>query len=435
MKRLLKLREDRKATVAKMRAMLDTAGDANLSEEQDQEYHGLEAKLTQLDAAIGREEKLAAEEEKVATDAGKRAAAGESRVPAAISGEEPPRFVNFGEFMRAVARAYVHGEIDHKLYGASGLSEGAAPDGGFLVQQDFIARIIEPMYAPGTILSRCTPIPISQNSNGAKIPHVDETSRATGSRWGGVRGYWLAEAASLTDSKFKLGRIEYNLKKLGCLGYGTDELVEDAAAAEALLMRAFQAEVRFQAEDAVFQGDGQGKPLGILNAPATVSQAIEATQTLANSNQFIALNTSKMIARLPAGSFGSAVWLVNIELLPTIVTATVSGTAGTIPVYTPPGAMQEAPFGLLWGRPVLFVEYAAQPGTVGDIVLADLSQYGVATKGGPRMDQSMHVKFLTDEMTYRLIYRIDGSPLVKSAVTPYKGAATRSPFVTLAVRS
>lgn len=435
MKRLLKLREDRKAHVAKMRGMLDAAGDAALSAEQDTEYQGLEAKLGQLDATIAREEKLAAEEDRVAATVGAAAAEQPARRPTVVSHEEAPKFGGFGDFMRAVARAYTRGQIDHRLYGASGMSEGAAPDGGFLVQQDYISQIIEPMYAPGSILSRCTPIPISQNSNGAKIPHVDETSRATGSRWGGVRGYWLAEAATLTDSKFKLGRIEYDLKKLGCLGYGTDELVEDASAAEALLLRAFQAEVKFTAEDAVFQGDGQGKPLGILNAPATVSQAIEATQTIANSNQFIATNAAKMIARLPAGSFGTAVWLVNIELLPTIVTATISGSAGAVPVYTPPGAMQEAPFGLLWGRPVLFVEYAAQPGTVGDIVLADLSQYGVATKGGPRMDQSMHVKFLTDEMTYRLIYRIDGTPLVKSAVTPYKGAATRSPFVTLAVRA
>jgi HK97 family phage major capsid protein len=245
----------------------------------------------------------------------------------------------------------------------------------------------------------------------------------------------LAEAGTLTDSKFKLGMLELNLKKLGCLGYSTDELLEDSTANEGLLLRSFQAETKFTVEDSVYQGDGQGKPLGILNGPSTVSQAIEATQTIANSNTFIATNTLKMMSRLPAGSLGNAVWIANIELLPTIATATISGTAGAVPVYIPPAGAQDSPFGTLWGRPILFVEYAAAPGTVGDIVLADLSQYAVATKGGARLDQSMHVKFLTDEMTYRLIYRIDGQPLPRSAVTPYKGALSRSPFVTLAVRS
>lgn len=434
MKRLMKLREDQKANVAKRRSILDAAEGKDLSTEQDKEYATLEADAVKLTASIEREEKLAAEEAVQVKAAGEKPEAEKAKV-VAIDKSEKPKFASFGEFFSAVGKAYSKNEIDHRLYGAAGMSEGVAPDGGFMVQQEFASQIIEPMYAPGSILSRCTNVPISGNANGIKIPYVDEVSRATGSRWGAVRAFWLAESATLTDSKPKIGLLELNIKKLGCLGYTTDELLEDSAAMEGLMLRSFQAETKFTVEDAIFQGDGVGKPQGILGGPSTVSQAIEATQTIANSNQFIALNTSKMISRLPAGSFGSAVWLANIELLPTLVTATVSGTAGTVPVYIPPAGMKEAPFGTLWGLPVLFVEYAAQPGTVGDIVLVDLSMYAVATKGGPRLDQSMHVKFLTDEMTYRLIYRVDGQPLPRSAITPYKGAATRSPFVTLAVRS
>ena len=45
----------------------------------------------------------------------------------------------------------------------------------------------------GEILSRVNKIPISANANGIKIPGVDETSRATGSRWGGVSSNWVGE--------------------------------------------------------------------------------------------------------------------------------------------------------------------------------------------------------------------------------------------------
>lgn len=435
MKRLLKLRSDRKAHIAKMRAMLDAAGDSHLSEEQDAEYKGLETQLATLNASIEREEKLIKVEDDHAADVGRDTAAGRTAVPVATSGEEPPRFANFGEYLRAVGRAYIHGEVDHRLYGATGMSEGSAPDGGYAVQTDFINKIIEPMYEPGSLLSRCTEIPIGPNSNGAKIPIVDETSRADGFRWGGVLGYWLAEAAQKIKSKPTLALIEFNLKKVAALGYATDELIEDAPLMESLLLRAFQSEVRFQVEAAVINGDGQGKPLGILRAAALVSQAIEGSQTIANTNLSIALNTSKMLTHLPPGSLGNAIWLANLDFLPTLVTASISGSAGTVPVWAAPGLLQNAPFGTLWGRPVLFLEYMSAVGTPGDIVLADMSLYGLATKGGPKADQSMHVKFETDEMTYRVVYRVDGQPLARTSVTPYKGATAKSPFVALATRS
>ncbi|MCI0547729.1 MAG: hypothetical protein L0027_10645, partial [Candidatus Rokubacteria bacterium] len=69
--RLLKLREDRKAHVAKMRAFLDAAGDT-LTEDQEREYKALEATLGQLDAAIAREEKLASAEDRDAEAAAAR---------------------------------------------------------------------------------------------------------------------------------------------------------------------------------------------------------------------------------------------------------------------------------------------------------------------------------------------------------------------------
>ena len=56
-------------------------------------------------------------------------------------------------------------------------------------------------------------------------------------------------------------------------------------------------------------------------------------------------------------------------------------------------------------------------------------------KGGVRAASSMHVAFTTDEMAYRFTYRFDGSPLWHSALTPFKGSATQSPFVALSSAS
>ena len=92
----------------------------------------------------------------------------------------------FGQFLKATV---------YEKRAPTGMGEQVASDGGFLVQQDFATELLRRAYTGGQITSRCRRVPISANANGLKIYGIDETSRAAGSRWGGIRGYWLAEAA------------------------------------------------------------------------------------------------------------------------------------------------------------------------------------------------------------------------------------------------
>jgi hypothetical protein len=87
------------------------------------------------------------------------------------------------------------------------------------------------------------------------------------------------------------------------------------------------------------------------------------------------------------------------------------------------------------GRPMLPLEQAATLGTVGDIALLDLSQYILIRKGGIDAQESMHVRFLYGERTFRWTQSIIGKPKLTSPLTPYQGASTTSPFVVLATRS
>ena len=80
------------------------------------------------------------------------------------------------------------------------------------------------------------------------------------------------------------------------------------------------------------------------------------------------------------------------------------------------------------------LEHADTVGTVGDIVLADLSQYLMIDKENIESAVSIHVRFIYDESTFRFVYRVDGAPWWNSALTPFKGTNTQSPFVALATR-
>jgi HK97 family phage major capsid protein len=98
--------------------------------------------------------------------------------------------------------------------------------------------------------------------------------------------------------------------------------------------------------------------------------------------------------------------------------------------------MQDAPPATIWGRPAFASDFCEAVGTPGDLVLIAPSQYHLGVRDeNATVASSVHVRFVYDEMTLRITHRIDGAPLWVSAVTPYKGAGTRSPYLTLAVRS
>ena len=360
-------------------------------------------------------------------------------VPKNKIGDQPEkrnkdRFSSLGQQMAAVMQAgRPGGTVDPRLFNAAtGLGETIPSDGGFLVQQDFSNELLQQVIQTGILAPKCRRLQISGNSNSIKINGVDETSRAS-TRFGGVVGYWKDEAALKTSSKPKFRQIELNLKKLIGLCYATDELLADSTALESFIRQAFPSEFGFLIDDAIINGTGAGQPLGILNAGCLVSASKETGQKAAT---VVAENVIKMYSRLFTTSYQRAVWLINQNILPQLLTMSVSVGTGGIPVYLPPGnTLANAPGGVLMGLPVIPIEQCATLGTVGDIILADLGGYILAEKGGIQADMSIHVQFIYDESVFRFVLRVDGQPERATALTPYKGSDTLSHFVALATRA
>jgi HK97 family phage major capsid protein len=324
------------------------------------------------------------------------------------------------EFFKAVAM-WDRGYRDQRLFPlkATGLNEAIPSEGGFLVTPDIANGIYENMWSVGNVLSRFSPITVS--GNGLTIRAVDETSRADGSRMGGVRGYWMNEAATKTASKPTFRNIDLKLKKVAALVYATDELLDDTQALEGWITRNVPDELRFQVEASIMNGLGVASPLGILQAGCLIS----ATRT--DASEVDAADVSRMWSRRYLGP-QDYVWFVNASVMPQLYQMAVSND----PVYVPPGGFSASPYGMLFGRPVIETEYNPYLGTVGDILLASPSQYALITKGGIQSASSIHVKFVEDETAFRFVFRVDGEPIWASAVTAYDGTNTVSPFVALA---
>jgi len=345
------------------------------------------------------------------------------------AGDQP--WTSLGEQLMAVKTAATsHGQImDARLKAPTGLSEGVPADGGFLVQTDFATTLLEKVFVSSGIVSRVFRMPLGGNSNAMKIPAVNDDSRADGSRSGGILAYWAGEGGTKTPSYPTFKQVALELKKLVGLTYATDELLQDAPALEAWITRAFASEFDFKIADAIINGDGAAKPLGILNAPCLHTVTAETGQ---GASTIVAENIIKMWASRFGPNSLNYIWLINQNIEPQLYTMAIAVGTGGIPVYMPAGGLSGQPYGTLMGRAVIPCEQAATLGTAGDIILADLSQYVMIDKGSMQSASSIHVSFTTDQTCFRFVYRCDGQPLWSTYLTPYKGSTSyQSPFVVL----
>lgn len=314
---------------------------------------------------------------------------------------------------------------------ASGANETTPSDGGFMVGTDFGQTLMTEAFENANIPSKCRNIPISASSNRTSLPALKETSRATGSRYGGVQVFMRHEAASVTATKMELREIVLELNSLMGITHLTDEIMQDASALEAWVLMMFGLEMGFKIDDLLVRGTGAGEPLGILTAPALRTIAKETGQT---ADTIVWENVQKLFT---FGLGDNLEWYINKECLPELMNMVQPVGTGGNAVWLPSGGASGRPFDTLLGRRINYIEQASALGDKGDIMYADFSQYLFADKGGIQTASSIHVNFTTAETALRFMFRLDGQPLRAAPITPFKGAtnATYSSFVTLAARA
>jgi HK97 family phage major capsid protein len=246
-----------------------------------------------------------------------------------------------------------------------------------------------------------------------------------------VLSYWKNEGDTPPSTLPKFKSIKFGAHKLIALCVASEELIRDAQLLDGHMRRAFAAEAAFKLDLAILLGTGAGLPLGIVNAPGTITVAKTAGQSAAT---ITGNNIDAMWSRLPAPCRKRAVWIVNedaeAQCDSNLTGAQPGSTAG---MYFPAGANGNE-FALIKGRPVLVAEQCPALGTPGDIVLADLSQY-IIVDGGLQSALSLDVDFLHFQGWFRFVFRVDGKPAWQTPITPYNGSGvTRSPFVVLGQR-
>jgi HK97 family phage major capsid protein len=359
------------------------------------------------------------------------------RVTPAIESDPKRGFKSFAEFASRVFDSGQNPRGDAMLMqvaAGTGLTQAVNSEGGVLVPPAFSKTIWDRvMQMSNSLLSYCDPIAVDAGVESVTVPAINETSRADGSRMGGIRGYWKSELTGMTESRPAFREVKLTPHELYVFCYISDRLLRNSpSTASQVMEKGAASEIAFKIGDAIIEGTGAGMPRGIVGHDATVDVTKETNQAAAT---IVPANIRKMMSRLHINFRDGAVWFVNQDVLPVLEAMEFNVGVGGVPAYLPPGGMSDSPYSRLYGRPVVPIEYASTVGTTGDIILANLGAYAAAIKGIVDSAYSIHLKFDYAQTAYRVIFEMDGQPWLQSKITPFKGTNTTSPFVTLATRS
>jgi HK97 family phage major capsid protein len=354
-------------------------------------------------------------------------------------------FRNLGEQLFAVYRAGEASIVDPRLdeiqkralQTPAGASELIPSDGGFLIQPTFSQELVTRVFDVGMLIKRMKKFAVK--SSAFSFPQPGEKSRVTGSRLGGIQVYPENEAQSIqvitpgTYSQkpaFALSTIQ--MSKYTGLLFCTDELSMDSDAFGTWAEYCYTTEMAFQIEQHAVSGTGAGQLQGILSSPALITVPKQVGQVPAT---VIGNNVIDMVGSLWSASrnTNSAIWLYHQGLLPTLMALTIPvGSGGSdLPLWHFAESDQE--MDTLAGIPAYPSEYCAAPGSTGDIVLADWGRYALGTRE-MRSEQSIHVLWVSDQSTFRFIWRVGGQLIDIAPVASANGSITTSTAIALAPR-
>lgn len=349
--------------------------------------------------------------------------------------EDKP-WASFGEFLQAVAKVELSHQVDPRLMpeaAASGMGAGTGVDGGFLVRTDFSTRLLEVAREESLLLPFCAQQPIGAGFDSIEYPYFKDDDRSGGAVFGGVQVYFADEGDTVTATAPKIEKLEIKLLDLLGICYVTERLMRDGLALGSFVQNAFATAFGYKTDDMILNGNGAGQPIGILNAAngALITVTKEDGQA---ADTVVFENVKKMRARMPARNRRTAVWITSATVEPQLQGMYLVVGVGGVPVYMPANGVADEPFDRLYGRPVIPIEHSPVVGDAGDLLFVDLQQYVVISKGAMETAESMHVRFLNNERTFRFTYPWNGRPLARTTRTPHKGD-TLSSFVALGARA
>ena len=370
-----------------------------LSAEDDATYSRMESEITDLGKEIARMERLEAMDKEMS-----RA----TSTPLTAKPDTPKADTKIGRASDAYTKAFWNQMRSSNVHEfRNELRIGSDTDGGYLVPDTFEKTLVDTLN--DTLQFRKLAHTFRSASGSHKIPVV--TSHATAS--------WVDEGDDIPETTATFGQKTIGAHKLTALIKISDELLNDSAFdLEAYFRDEFVSRMAETEEDAFINGDGVGKPYGILHA----TEGADIGLTTTSDTKITADEIINLFYSLRAPYRHKAVWLLNDS---TIAALRLLKDNNNQYIWQP-GLKEGEPDKLL-GRPVYTSPFmptiaaGAKP-----IAFGDIKNYWIGDREGITFRRLSELYAAKGQTGFLAIKRLDGRTVLPEGIKilQMKGSAT-----------
>ena len=277
------------------------------------------------------------------------------------------------------------------------LQIGSDSEGGYLVPDEYEKTLVEGLEEEN-IFRRIAKV-ITTSSGDRKIPVVATKGTAS----------WVDEEGTINESDDSFSQVSIGAYKLGTLIKVSEELLNDSVFdIESYISKEFARRIGSKEEDAFFNGDGVGKPIGIFNTTG----GAEVGVTTANATSITADELIDLFYSLKAPYRKKAVWVLNDATIKAI--RKLKDNNGNY--LWQPALTANTPDTIL-GRPVFTSSYvptiAAGAKT---IAFGDFSYYWIADRQSRSFKRLNELYAATGQVGFVATQRVDGKLILPEAI-------------------
>lgn len=277
------------------------------------------------------------------------------------------------------------------------LQEGTDSEGGYLVPDEFERTLVEALEEENVF--RTLAHVIRTSSGDRKIPVVASKGSAS----------WVDEEGAYQESDDAFSQVSIGAYKLGTMIKVSEELLADSVFdMEAYISKEFARRIGSREEESFFNGDGKGKPLGILAATG----GAEVGVTAASATAITADEVIDLFYSLKAPYRKNAVWLLNDATVKQI--RKLKDSTGQY--LWQPSLVAGTPDTIL-GRPVktsAFMPTAAAGAKT--IAFGDFKYYWIADRQGRTFKKLSELFAATGQVGFMGTQRVDGKLILPEAI-------------------
>lgn len=351
-----------------------------MSAEDTATYERMEQEVVDLGHAIEREERAAEMERELnaATNAPLT-----SRPEKAVTGKQGRASDEYkNAFWRMVRNRGGH------LLVQNALQIGEDSEGGYLCPDEYERTLVKALEEENRLRSLCTII--RTESGDRKIPIV--ASHGTAS--------WVDEEGVIPESDDVFGQISLGAHKLATMIKVSDELLQDSVFdIESYIAAEFARRIGAAEEDAFINGDGSGKPYGLLHATNGAGIGITTAGATFTSDEILDL-----IHSVKAGYRKNAKFLLNDSS----IKALRKLKDGNGQYMWQPGLKEGQPDRLL-SHELITSAYMPEIGAgAKPILFGDFKSYWIADRQGRTFQRLNELYAATGQVGFRATQRVDG---------------------------